>query len=854
MAGLGSLVVELSANTARFEAAMNRAQHVATNNTRQIVREVQGMRSSFDAIPGSIAKIAAAAGGLTAIAMVFKKAIAAADEFKLTTIGIAAGLTNIAKPGQGDFKDIFKRNLAYAEEMARKLEEVAAKSPAEPAEMMMAYNQLVQQGYAARLDEAEALGLVVTRIKLATVGQDQNKQINQELRALMQGQAVAGSMLAQELESRLGPGWADIVNQHRKSGDLLKYLASLWPGINEAGNAFEQTLQAQGTTLVGHLKYLGREGLGGLYDDLVSAAKTLNDYLRDHGKELAANIVTGWNAVKEIAGGVVLVFSEIVGWIKAGASYLSGWVSSLNAIAKQRADLGVGMGLDVMPGVGGTGLEVNQAGVLAQVSRNNLAAVNSSLKIAEETQKKLLVAQGPPEVQTPPGKGAKGGGKGGADTVQKELEKLAKEVDKARKDAYAAENDAFNMIWKLKQDTAAMYAEATKGQYEIKGIYKASYDTLGSITPLMRDQTAYQKKALELEIEIEKYTLETKINELDINKAQADQLRGLQALTAQAKKFNAEMEADKGIRGWAFGRAKEAEGRNTIKDMMGGLETGFQGAFASGLQGVLSQEKKTLKDIGKTMFQGLLGEIAKGSITRLFDSAAKVLRPTPPGALGVAGTTGDVAGKLGVAAEGLQVASEGFGLNTVQFGLAAGGLLLSGIGIAANSQALVYAGTVLQLAGLAIQLYEALTSTSTMASMGVAAGALVGAAGSLTAAAGALAAAAGSSSGGGIFSGAIGAITSIFGFHQGGLIRAHGGWPGLAADEVPIIAQTGERVLSRRQNRAYEAGGGGGGTVIHYAPVVSALDARGVDKVLEKHGRAMMKGINEKLRLRGRKL
>jgi len=38
-----------------------------------------------------------------------------------------------------------------------------------------------------------------------------------------------------------------------------------------------------------------------------------------------------------------------------------------------------------------------------------------------------------------------------------------------------------------------------------------------------------------------------------------------------------------------------------------------------------------------------------------------------------------------------------------------------------------------------------------------------------------------------------------------GAIRAHGGLK-LAADEVPIIAQTGERILSRAQNVAYEAG------------------------------------------------
>lgn len=58
-------------------------------------------------------------------------------------------------------------------------------------------------------------------------------------------------------------------------------------------------------------------------------------------------------------------------------------------------------------------------------------------------------------------------------------------------------------------------------------------------------------------------------------------------------------------------------------------------------------------------------------------------------------------------------------------------------------------------------------------------------------------------------------------FHQGGVVTAHGGY--LAKDEVPIIAQTGERVLSRRQNKQYERmmqGGDGGGANVTNQPVL----------------------------------
>jgi uncharacterized protein YukE len=68
--------------------------------------------------------------------------------------------------------------------------------------------------------------------------------------------------------------------------------------------------------------------------------------------------------------------------------------------------------------------------------------------------------------------------------------------------------------------------------------------------------------------------------------------------------------------------------------------------------------------------------------------------------------------------------------------------------------------------------------------------------------------------------------------HSGGFIRAHSGYT--AKDEVPIIAQSGEGILSRRGMNALGAtnfnklnrgeGGGGGGLNINIMPVIQAWD------------------------------
>ena len=72
--------------------------------------------------------------------------------------------------------------------------------------------------------------------------------------------------------------------------------------------------------------------------------------------------------------------------------------------------------------------------------------------------------------------------------------------------------------------------------------------------------------------------------------------------------------------------------------------------------------------------------------------------------------------------------------------------------------------------------------------------------------------------------------------HQGGLIRAHAG---LAPDEVPIIAQTGEGILSRQGVRALGGPdnlrslnrgeeGAAGGVTININQVIQAWDAQDV--------------------------
>jgi hypothetical protein len=93
----------------------------------------------------------------------------------------------------------------------------------------------------------------------------------------------------------------------------------------------------------------------------------------------------------------------------------------------------------------------------------------------------------------------------------------------------------------------------------------------------------------------------------------------------------------------------------------------------------------------------------------------------------------------------------------------------------------------------------------------------------------------GASAGGDV--GSFADMTDVFAYHKGGAVRkAHSG---LAMDEVPIIAQTGEGILSRRGMSSLGRGnferlnsgqgvGVGGGVTITIAPVIQAWDTNDV--------------------------
>ncbi|MCF8012710.1 MAG: hypothetical protein K9L56_15695 [Clostridiales bacterium] len=87
-----------------------------------------------------------------------------------------------------------------------------------------------------------------------------------------------------------------------------------------------------------------------------------------------------------------------------------------------------------------------------------------------------------------------------------------------------------------------------------------------------------------------------------------------------------------------------------------------------------------------------------------------------------------------------------------------------------------------------------------------------------------------------------GLIQDLPKYHSGGNVT------GLKNDEVPAVLQTGERVLSRKQNKAFEAGVAGGDT---YQVTINAVDSQSFAQAIQRNPEAIVSVVSQDIMRNG---
>ncbi len=239
----------------------------ATRLLRKMGTEADSAVDKFGQLGTSIT---AAIGGFTAGYGV-KKALGWIDEYKTDVMSVAVMLTDTMRGSGKEIGKVFQQNTIHAEEFFKVLRIQSMKSMSTFEDLRSAYAIFTSKGLAleATQQQAKVLADLVDRISLATRGMNQNVQVPQELRAILQGTARPVDTVAKmfiERDANFQQTIKRLVSQGSGAA-VLEYLGGLLADV-PIESAITQMLKKALSNVKTSVQSWALEAFSPLYDEL----------------------------------------------------------------------------------------------------------------------------------------------------------------------------------------------------------------------------------------------------------------------------------------------------------------------------------------------------------------------------------------------------------------------------------------------------------------------------------------------------------------------------------------------------------------------------------------------------------
>jgi len=207
----------------------------------------------------------------------FEKGIKSIDNLRLAQAAMAgAAATN-------DPSIPFEKAYDIAGKMVAKVQQLSATFVGTGDELAMLAQAMVTFGLGLDLSNEKAQKNFVSfanMFKIMTAGQEFSRQAMSEIRALAQGQEVAGAMVIRYLEAA-GINVKQMLPIWKEQGTVIENIMGVMKGYDEATGKIANTLQAQKTTSETIALIIGRAGTAGAYADILSYLTKINKSLMD---------------------------------------------------------------------------------------------------------------------------------------------------------------------------------------------------------------------------------------------------------------------------------------------------------------------------------------------------------------------------------------------------------------------------------------------------------------------------------------------------------------------------------------------------------------------------------------------
>ena len=327
------VVIRLQAQSAQLEASITRLEKsllrveqrgrsagaaISTGANRS-AKSINNQNKSFTLM---VAKLALVTFAAQTLANIFQNTFGAIlkniDDFQIAAIGAASAITSITSEANRPIADVFAQNLQAVEGIFEELEFVAARFFSTGQELQLAFNTLAQRGVVIREDEFQILGKLTDQIKLLTGGQNAQIQIQQELRAILDGNVRTTTAFGKSLQAR-GVDVAQLSREVRATGSIAVFEQFL-TGLDAAGGAIRRTLTSVLTTFQTLVSILGRNIFQDTFDETVALITRVNNILIENreliigiGRFIVTKIKVAWDSIVDILGQVTAAVINLAG-------------------------------------------------------------------------------------------------------------------------------------------------------------------------------------------------------------------------------------------------------------------------------------------------------------------------------------------------------------------------------------------------------------------------------------------------------------------------------------------------------------------------------------------------------------
>jgi hypothetical protein len=321
-----------TAATARAELAQLRLQRAQEQGTQATGRH----GASWLSMAGSMAAGMAIYQGIQlviqSIVGTITGGIKAVDDFVMSNIQMAAVLTSLAK-NQMDIPGTYKQARSYAEGLNETLMIVDAQTSLNLQNLQSMTLEMAKQGVTldtTNKNQIDNFTRIANAVALYSRNGKDERQVRQEISALMRGEVRQGDELAKLLNRMTDGQLPKLLVQWKKNGTVVEEIGKRLSGFGPAAEEINKTWSAATSSMQTSLNLIARAGFTGIVKDLVEYIQESNKWLREHANIIGSVILTGWLAVVGVVSSVWDVFKLIItGLDMVVAGSLSAFLSML---------------------------------------------------------------------------------------------------------------------------------------------------------------------------------------------------------------------------------------------------------------------------------------------------------------------------------------------------------------------------------------------------------------------------------------------------------------------------------------------------------------------------------------------